>query len=129
MHALGLFIFQVWIATVATTALAGEPILPGVTSDQGRFYTVQFSSFTNKDKAEKLISKLEARGITAFLSKVHFKKKEFFRVCFGTFATPKVAGENLKKLSRQAGYPNVFIQSVKASSLVDDKTSDPFAMK
>ena len=86
---------------------AGRPQAASVTpmdglADEPKF-TVQLASLGDREKAEKMINRLIARGYDAYYYEAEVKGKTYFRVRCGRFVTREEAGNYAGRLAREAG--------------------------
>ncbi|SEN77500.1 protein kinase domain-containing protein [Lihuaxuella thermophila] len=65
-----------------------------------KMYKIIVGTFANKQNAEKLKSRLQAKGVTVFVDQVQIAGKTRYRVQAGAFRNREMAEEQLKKLQR-----------------------------
>ena len=76
------------------------------------YYTIQFGSFQEKEKADALSNKLNKQGLLAHVSTTHIKNRgTFYRVQMGTFDTQEKAKQWASTLPPLS--PPPFITSIK----------------
>ncbi len=88
-------------------AAAFEKVAKGDGSGAGA-YTLQVASFPTQEEADKLVTKLAAKGVQAYVFEADVAGKgRMYRVRTGAYATRSDAEEGLKKFKKKSALPAI----------------------